>query len=627
MKIPNVKRIINPWHVLVAAAVTFHLFKVFVLFRNIQFDSGFPIVNSDFLLYFARALRTHEFFIRSGRFWGYDPFEMAGYVAGPIHEAGNLLMSLICHAFAGILPIWVSLLSMEFILTLLAPFSIILFAKSIGCSKEQSWLSFFIVNLMYINFNSFTRGTAPHALFGFFIGSFLCVGYVGIFILWENKKNLFFGSLFILSSILLPMFHPMLPLIVVPVIGGIYVSKIRDISFRSHIFIILLVAISFAINWFWIKPTFHFINWKSDVPYLTSPGLSGFLRELSLIKPTLFGLVSNVFQALVCFGAVSNLLKRRLQLGVLAWPFLIWLVSLFIVGYFGSSLPFLHSIQPYRFSCPFWILASILCGFELGFVWSRSKHGQYWIIRVLLIAMGISILSWKMKGDQFLLPYENVLPERQTKLMSYLNDKSEIIMGRVLLECGNNSLPHIADIIPIFTKKIMLGGPNPGVFLKSKFTVFAGYYWDGEKDISDRPIAFGKYLEDVSEEEFQGYLDLYNIQKIYAWSDQSILRLNLFTTILQPSEIIGGFYAYKVIHPSHWFYEGKGVVKFDYDRIELSQCSKGRLILKTHWMKGLVAVPGVPLEPVYLMDDPVPFIQINNSLGAKDIVIVNAGIK
>ena len=52
-----------------------HLLKWAYLLREVRLFSDFPIVNHDFLLYYARALRMHQFFLTSGRFWGYDPFD------------------------------------------------------------------------------------------------------------------------------------------------------------------------------------------------------------------------------------------------------------------------------------------------------------------------------------------------------------------------------------------------------------------------------------------------------------------------------------------------------------------------------------------------------------------------
>src|SRR6185436_7102537 len=89
----------------VAALVLAHVIKMLFYFKGVHWSSPFPIVNYDFILYYSRALRAHEFFLRSGRFWGYDPFHMAGYVSGPVHEVGNYLTSLVAHFLSP----WVSI--------------------------------------------------------------------------------------------------------------------------------------------------------------------------------------------------------------------------------------------------------------------------------------------------------------------------------------------------------------------------------------------------------------------------------------------------------------------------------------------------------------------------------------
>ena len=46
------------------------------------------------------------------------------------------------------------------------------------------------------------------------------------------------------------------------------------------------------------------------------------------------------------------------------------------------------------------------------------------------------------------------------------------------------------------------------------------------------------------------------------------------------------------------------------NRITCTQVTGERLSLKYHWVEGLVSEPPVALEPVMLIDDPIPFIQV-----------------
>src|SRR5689334_14457015 len=96
-----------------ATLIALHVAKVAFWMRNIDFRSGLPIVNVDFLQYYARALRAHEFWSTSERYWGFDPFEMAGYPAGLYNEVGTYFTSLACHLLARWIPIATSLLTME----------------------------------------------------------------------------------------------------------------------------------------------------------------------------------------------------------------------------------------------------------------------------------------------------------------------------------------------------------------------------------------------------------------------------------------------------------------------------------------------------------------------------------
>jgi hypothetical protein len=46
--------------------------------------------------------------------------------------------------------------------------------------------------------------------------------------------------------------------------------------------------------------------------------------------------------------------------------------------------------------------------------------------------------------------------------------------------------------------------------------------------------------------------------------------------------------------------------------LELSNLQGGELILKYHWVEGLVAQPATRIEPIKIADDPIPFIKLIN---------------
>jgi len=172
----------------------------------------------------------------------------------------------------------------------------------------------------------------------------------------------------------------------------------------------------------------------------------------------------------------------------------------------------------------------------------------------------------------------------------------------------------------------VIGGPHAGNFIKGKFSLFADNYWNGKKHVVDSPLAFGKLLKEFTEEEFALYLDLYNIQLVLSPDPVTIQLLNQFHKILKPRDFIGKHQVWEFWSEPSWFYKGSGELSFDYDTIQIKNASPGKIIVKFHWVKSLKSTPPLTLTPVYLRNDPVPFIQIDNNIGTKRINIINQGV-
>jgi hypothetical protein len=66
----------------------------------------------------------------------------------------------------------------------------------------------------------------------------------------------------------------------------------------------------------------------------------------------------------------------------------------------------------------------------------------------------------------------------------------------------------------------------------------------------------------------------------------------------------------KVHQPLSWFVAGEGKVKATFNRLALSELKGREVILKYHWVEGLMASPPTRIEPVKMADDPIPFIKL-----------------
>lgn len=65
----------------------------------------------------------------------------------------------------------------------------------------------------------------------------------------------------------------------------------------------------------------------------------------------------------------------------------------------------------------------------------------------------------------------------------------------------------------------------------------------------------------------------------------------------------------KVNQPLTWFVEGGGTVKASLNRLHVSEAQGKAIVLKYHWIEGLVGMTDVEVTPVQMYDDPIPFIR------------------
>jgi hypothetical protein len=155
---------------------------------------------------------------------------------------------------------------------------------------------------------------------------------------------------------------------------------------------------------------------------------------------------------------------------------------------------------------------------------------------------------------------------------------------------------HLAGYYAYTGNREFIGGPYP-------YTHFSGF-WDG--------FVFGSPINDIPTARFLDYLKLYNIGWIIAHTDVSKDYLRKFPNIIQgPSFKELQFYTVDAEH--NYFINGSGTVENrGHNLLQLERLSNDTIILKYHYYTGLKTNTATNIEPIYLLNDPIPFIKINN---------------
>ena len=73
---------------------------------------------------------------------------------------------------------------------------------------------------------------------------------------------------------------------------------------------------------------------------------------------------------------------------------------------------------------------------------------------------------------------------------------------------------------------------------------------------------------------------------------------------------MGPVHLMRVNQPLDWFVQGQGQIIARLNRLEVSSSGAKEVILKYHWLDGLVSNPPATIIPVKIYDDPIPFIKV-----------------
>jgi hypothetical protein len=192
--------------------------------------------------------------------------------------------------------------------------------------------------------------------------------------------------------------------------------------------------------------------------------------------------------------------------------------------------------------------------------------------------------------------------------------------GRLLLQDSERIRPygftHFPGIIPHATSKEMAGGPGWVLYKDFKFVSFI-----------DDTVFGRKPLKKISDYRLKQYLELYNIRYILTYSNiahEFFGKSNMFKHIFKA----GAYNIYEYLESKgSYCYEGTADIRVDYDKIFVENASPGTIILKYHYIDTLRIRPDwLKIGPVRLMDDPIPFIKVENGT-CTNFTIYNAGLR
>jgi hypothetical protein len=280
------------------------------------------------------------------------------------------------------------------------------------------------------------------------------------------------------------------------------------------------------------------------------------------------------------------------------------LTVLFLVAYFGAWLPAVKPWQPLRFKVPFDLFLVIGAAFCAA-RWLAAPAAARSRLTPLLLAGGliafvVNLAQTESTGKLQLR--SNMMP--QLEAIANWIARETPSDARVLFEESGDETGFVYDgvylssLLPHRTGRQLIGGP---INLYNDRHHFAEFH---------SATMFKKDVQTLSVDEITDYFRLYNIGAVVAFHPASVQRLQSIPGFVTTEQRIGPAHLMKVNQSLSWFLAGEGKMTAEFNRLELSELKGKEVVLKYHWVEGLTASPPAKIEPVKMLDDPIPFIKL-----------------
>ncbi len=551
-------------------------------------------------------------FAVTGNVVGYDPFFAAGHPDGIIYNASAKLPALLAVIFSpGISEIRLYK-SFVFLAATLAPVAIPCAAMVLGCSKSNALLAaIFGLFMWWVSYFHwyFTAGMVGYVascylgllfavlIFRFLEGRGSAHGYIGIGLVGA-------AGFFV---------HPVFPIpVAFLVLAFLAINGAHIQTNRLAPALVLIPIASLLPNLIWMWPTYHFqqvFPLDMDQPYQQIVNVSLLWQELiGVLRGDAHG--SKLYIVLVV-GAIWACKSEGSRI-----PRVLFLaaIGLEVFAYLGASIPWVGKLaQPNRFGPAGYLLLCIPAAQGFGsMVRTLSKHssrawrafaglgvaGSAAICCVLIFELAREVSPGPHGRYGAAPPYVRPLGAEASWVIDWLRRRTTAD-ARVMFEIslgGAHGQAHMAGYFAHTAQREFIGGPYP-------FMNFAGF-WDG--------WVFGKQLSAIPYERMNEYLNLYNVGYIIVHSDVAKQYFDKMPRINLDGEY-GKLRAYITREPHSYFLRGSGRIENrSHNSLLLTDVSDSEIVLKYHYVPGMVADPPIRIEGVRMLDDPHLFVRIEN---------------
>jgi hypothetical protein len=363
----------------------------------------------------------------------------------------------------------------------------------------------------------------------------------------------------------------------------------------------------------WVRPLLLFLDARSGAIPALEAGVKHFIMDFFSDRAYRHPFDRRaVFHVVVVLAALGTwFARKRGQRNVLGLGLASSLIILSV--YTFSSLPLLRETQPYRFYVSFVLYAVIPASIGLREA-GRMFLAAGWAGRIPALCAAAALAPSLTAGILDVVgrePASGLGPD-QNSVCDLIRGRPEKA-GRVICEDGmlGNMLPHR-------TGRQVIGG-----LISEHAPLRHAWASVGQGQ------AFCKYgaRRQPRADEWRRYLRLYDVAFVVTCS--LFLRdvMRQLDDVLAESASFGSLTVFEAREEGRsrlWEGEDAGTrVAASPNAIAVENAPRGLFVLKYHYLKTLVCSAGARISPRRILDDPVPFIEVQNPSGLKDILIWN----
>jgi len=581
-----------------------------------------PIAFDDYALQFYYGQLGSRFLSEGGVTYGYDPNFMAGYPKSPIYYPSSKPYELSLYVFSGFDPGMVfnwTVFSMLAVLPFLMYGAATNFRASPG--ERLAVVALSLVPHRLVPMVSFYSIMEAAGMVPFIFASFLSVYVVSLMHRFLSTGGRRTGLALLVTAPLLYLSHLTAVFISAVPIAAIYLASFRTTPLRRHLWLWLVLLVIVAANWHWIQGYALFSHYADFHDFYTAQGKTQFAPNGGWLAPFHVRVAAPGILSLApaLFGSIGLYLWWRERHMERLAIFSLQILFLFVVSFYGVALG-LSAVAPGRMTLPLALYLFFPAAHAMAAIASKSAE---WLRRIPLPGRGgetavaaaaVLALVVGVAGVQraFLRPYtiggleeSEGFTEHGMALIEWLRDNTDS-KGRILHEETTRKLhkyygSHLPSWIPLYAGREMAGGPAPHTLLRHNFLRFiAGSF-------RDKPVW------KIGAKELASYFSLYNVRWVLAWKPSTKQRLSRLP-FAKPAGTFEKFTLFLIETPPSYFLRGSGHVKVDGSRIHLLDVrpEDGEVAIKYHWLETLRCDPPRTIEPLYMLDDPVPFILVKD---------------